>query len=72
MPVLHGIIALAWDLAWLLSMIAEIAIAKQNEACEDIAGDKFVNGEWVWVCYQGNWLNWLPTYAFTVVSFVGR
>lgn len=52
-------------------MIAEISISKNNEACRDRGGDQYIDGKVVRVCYQGNYLNWYPNYALTVVSFLG-
>lgn len=71
MAVPYGLVSLSWGLAWLFLMIAEISISKKNEACRDKGGDQYVDGKVVRVCYQGDYLNWYPNYALTVVSFLG-
>lgn len=70
MAVVYGLLAAAWGLTCLLLTIAEITIAKRNEACKDDAGDQFKDGNIVRICYQGDFLNWYPTYIATIAAFL--
>lgn len=51
-------------------MIAEITVVKMNEACADKAGDNVVDGKIIRTCYQGDYLNMLPTYVVTAIAFL--
>ena len=69
MTVPNALTALAWGLAWIRLMFAEISGAKKNVDCWAMSGDRRVEGEIFRFCWQGDWLDWYPNNAATVVTF---
>ncbi len=65
----YGLLGLAWGLAWLGLMVAEISISKKNGACATTSDNGLRDGKVDRYCYQGDNLNWYPTYAATAVAF---